>query len=88
MIKKLDLPQWNELLAQLYSLPDNHRYFQKLLKNVDVASSHIRNVILLLEKENLIYRISQSKIKYIVLTEKGKRTAQIILELKRSLTMR
>ena len=88
MLKKLNIPQWNELLTKLYSLPDNHRYFQKLLKNADVTASHIRSIILLLEKDNLIYRISQRKIKYIVLTEKGRRTAQIILELKRSLMVK
>lgn len=85
MIKKLDLLQWHELLVKLYRLPDNHRYCQKLLRNIDLASSHIRSIIFFLEKESFIFRRNQGKIKHIVLTEKGKRTAQIILELKKSL---
>jgi len=85
MIKKLDLPQWNELLVKMYCLPDHQRYCQKLQRNIDLASSHIRSIISFFEKENLLYRKSQRKIKHIVLTEKGKRTAQIILQLKESL---
>jgi DNA-binding MarR family transcriptional regulator len=85
MIKKLGLPQWNELLVKWYHLPDHQRYCQKLQRNIDSASSHIRSIVFFLEKENLIQMSNQSKIKHIVLTEKGKRTAQIILQLKESL---
>ena len=85
MINGLTLQTWQEITLVLYKLQDNQRYCQKVYREITTSSSHVRNILKCMEKEDFIRRESKGRIKYIVMTEKGKEIAKNILKLKEDL---
>lgn len=58
------------------------RYSEKLHRHVKGSMSHLRVVIRMLEKHELIRVAPIGKIKWLVLTEKGKTVALHLLEIR------
>ena len=79
MIKKLHFPKWIEVLVTLHNMPDPSRYYQRLLRKVNVTGSHLRDIISTLEKKGFIIRKKTGKVKHINLTEEGRRYARTFL---------
>ena len=77
--------KWKEVLITIKELPEKQRYGQKLCKQVNSASSHVRNIIPWLEEHGLIKIKRGSKIKHIVLTKKGEIIILDILKLKKDM---
>ena len=91
MLKQLYLPKWSIVLLTLYSIREPYRYCQKIYKNTPpgetpVASSHVRNVLTLMEINGFITREKKGRTKPIVLTVKGEQVAKDILKLKQDLS--
>jgi predicted transcriptional regulator len=82
MLSDLNLPAWFDVLVLLNGIDSKQNYYQNLLKKTPIASSHIRCIIALLKKRNLIKEQSTCKIKYLSLTESGKQLAQHISQIK------
>ena len=74
------------MLALLYKTPDKYRYCQKLNIGIRGSLTHLRQVVRLLEANELIEIIPTKKIKRIHLTERGKNVARAILEIKSEIT--
>ena len=80
MSRKIFLPKWTKLLVILYNTPARHRYCGKLHRKTGMTVRHVRDLITDLEKLNLVSRQEGAKIRYINLTESGKRLAKMFLE--------
>jgi len=85
MTCSLYLPRWNDVLVEIYSSANGNRYCQKLNRGVKGSLTHLREVVRLLEKYELIEIVPTKKIKQINLTEKGKRVCINIMNLKSEL---
>lgn len=85
MIRSLYLPRWYDVLLQLKKTPEEKRYCQKIYQQVRVSSNHVRNIVKLLEQHRLIEIMPTKKIKRITVTERGKRVAVSILNIKSEL---
>lgn len=85
MIHGLNLQGWEELSLTLYNLQNSQRYCQKVYKEVTTASSHVRSIIICMEEKDLVRRRAKGRIKYIILTKKGKEIAKDVLKLKQDL---
>jgi len=80
MSKIIFLPKWTKLLVILYQTQARQRYCGKLHRKTGMTVRHMRDLIIDLEKLNLVSRQEGSKIRYIDLTESGKRLARMFLE--------
>ncbi len=76
---------WKEVLVTIKELPEEQRYGQKLCKKVNLASSHVRNIIPWLENQGMIKIKPGSKIKHLILTGKGETIISDILRLKKDM---
>ena len=85
MTCSLYLPRWNDVLVEIYGSDNGNRYCQKLNRGVKGSLTHLREVVRLLEKYELIEIVPTKKIKQINLTEKGKRACINIMNLKSEL---
>lgn len=86
MLTKLSLPQWSSILITLHRISAPYSYCQKLYREVNIASSHIRRILTLLETNGLITREKEGRIKHIRLTVKGMQIVEDVLRLKKALT--
>ena len=82
MLNKLCLPQWSIILITLYHVAGPYSYCQKLYREVDTASSHIRRILSLMEINGFIMRKKDGRIKHIELTLKGRQVAEDVIKLK------
>ena len=85
MTCSLYLPRWNDVLVEIYRAVNGNRYCQKLNGNVKGSLTHLREIVRLLEKYELIVIVPTKKIKQINLTEKGRRASIHIMNLKSAL---
>ena len=83
-----NFPRWNEVLLQIYKSRDASRYGERLNRLVRGSRTHLRKVISMLERHQLIEIIPSKKIKRILLTDKGNRVAALLLELRLALPER
>ena len=82
MTCSLYLPRWNDVLVEIYGAANENRYCQKLNRGVKGSLTHLREVVRLLERYELIEIVPTKKIKQINLTEKGRRVCIHIINLK------
>ncbi len=86
MERILRMPKWNDILLKIHSSSEKSRYCEKLNKKIKGSRSYLRTVVRLLAQHRFIEIIPASKIKKLVITEKGKRVIiplqQINIELK------
>lgn len=80
-MKRLDLHKWTQVLVVLYNVPDKDRYCERLIREVHVSMSHLRQIIKHLEKEKLIFRKDGNRTKYIELTREGESLAHKFLDI-------
>lgn len=85
MSQLLYLPKWFELLIKISNAPDHKRYSQKLHRELSMSINHLRAILKQMEEANIIEITPSKKIKWIVLTDKGKELAQAIQSIKSSL---
>lgn len=86
MILSLSMPRWSDVLVEISKRAEIHRYCEKLNKGVKGSLSHLREIVKLLEKYDLIEIAPTRKIKKIMLTERGKRVSISILNIKSELS--
>ena len=85
MICFLTMPRWHDVLLQIYKSPDRERYCEKLNRAVKASRTHIREIVKLLARYNLIEVQPTKKTKRLCLTEKGRKVASFIMEIKAEL---
>ena len=78
----LYFPKWFELLIKINNAPDHKRYSQKLVRELKMSINHLRAILKKLEQEEIIEIMPSKKIKWIVLTEKGRELSQAIMSIK------
>jgi len=79
-LASLHLPRWAEIVIVISQSQHKDCYYQRLLRNTDVAASYMREVLSELEKEGFLEVKSSGKIKRLVLTAAGNRLAFHLLE--------
>jgi predicted transcriptional regulator len=84
MIKRGFL-RWKEVLVAIQELPERERYYQRICKKVSIAPSHVRNILPWLELHGLIRMKKSTKIKYIIITQKGETVIADIMKLKKDM---
>ena len=77
---KLFLPQWVDVLRALSSLDAKDRYYQKLVRNTETASSYVREVLRSLEEQGFLEVKRSSHIHRLVLTAVGNQLSFHLLE--------
>lgn len=85
MIEQLNNPVWHDVIVKIYKTPEHKRYCQKISKEVKASINHLRTIVKLLKKAKLIEIMPTKKIKRIAMTDKGKRVAASILNIKSEL---
>jgi len=85
MSSSLYLPVWIDVLVHLHKAPDCRRYCQRLSREVNTSINHLRAVVRRLAEKNLIEIVSTKKIKRIIMTDKGKRIAVAVQNIKSEL---
>lgn len=65
----------------LYNTPLKQRYCEKLHRKTGITIRHLRNLITDLKDMKIIERREDGKIKYISLTDRGARLAELFLEI-------
>lgn len=81
----LYFPKWFDLLIKINKAPDHKRYSQKLHRELSMSINHLRAILKQMEQANIIEILSSRKIKWIVLTDKGKELSQAIQSIGSSL---
>ena len=81
MLKELNIPAWFSVLVLLNGIDTKQNYYQQILRKTPVAASHIRCIIALLKKHNLVQEDITEKIKYLHLTDSGKKLSKHIVEI-------
>jgi len=69
-------------LLEIYRTEDRNRYCEKLNRRIKASLTHIREIVRLLAKHSLIQIKPNHKIKRLALTERGKRVAALLQEIK------
>lgn len=82
MLYFLRLPRWNHVLLEIYRSPEGARYCERLTRRVKGSQSHLRDVVKMLERHRLIRIEPTSKVKKLTLTEKGRKVALHLLEVR------
>ena len=82
MIKHLRLPKWNEILLEIYSNRRGYSYCQKLNKSVRGSIGYIGHMVKALARKNLVRITPKKNINRLELTDKGKKVASAIFEIK------
>ena len=85
MSSSLYLPIWIEVLVELYKAPDYKRYCQRMNQEVKTSMTHLRAVVKRLSEKSLIEIVPTKKINRIIVTEKGKRIAVAVQNIKSEL---
>ena len=85
MLSNLYLPAWFNVLILLNGIDTTQNYYQKILRKTKIASSHIRCIITHLKKRELVEEKIKGKIKYLHLTESGRKMASHIIEVRKIL---
>ncbi len=85
MRQLLYLPKWLEVLMKINNAPENKRYSQKLQRVLKMSINHLRAILKRLENENFIQIYPSKKIKWIILTDKGKEVSQAVMSIKSSI---
>jgi len=85
MTSPIYLPVWVNVLIQLYKAPEYKRYCQKMIREIKTSSNHLRAIVRLLAKEELIVITPTKKINHITVTDKGKRIALHMINVKSEL---
>ena len=78
----LRLPRWNQVLVEIYRNKDKPSYSQKLNRRLKASLTQIREIVKQLHSHELIEIQKRHKIKHLVLTEKGRRIAASLQEVK------
>lgn len=83
MSDNIYFPKWVELLVTLYNTPENKRYCGFLHRKTGITIRHLRTLVSELEDFNFVVvaKKRNNKIKYIDLTETGKRVALSLLKI-------
>lgn len=81
----LYLPKWQEILFKINNTPENKRYSQKLVRELKMSINHLRAILKRLEQENIIQIFPTKKIKWIVLTGRGKELSNAVSSIKTSM---
>lgn len=79
------MPRWSDVLVEIYKKEEIHRYCEKLNRGVKGSLSHLREIVKLLEKYDLIEITPTRKIKRINLTERGKKVSISIINIQSEL---
>lgn len=87
MITQLTLPHWSTILIALHGIREKERYSQTLLRKVPIASSHVRNILILMETNGFIARAKEKegRIRPITLTLKGEQIAEDVIKLRQDM---
>ena len=75
MTPAIYLPRWGDVLVQLLRTPVSKRYCQKICREVETSSNHVRAIVSRLAERHLIEIIPTRKIKRILVTDKGRKIA-------------
>jgi Mn-dependent DtxR family transcriptional regulator len=79
------MPRWNNVLVGINNSMDQYSYCQRLSRQVKGSLTYLREIVKLLEENDLVEVIPSRKIKRLVLTEKGKKVTVSILNIKSEL---
>ena len=85
MICSLKMPRWNDVLLAIYKSREDCRYCEKLNRTVRASRTHIREIVKVLARHRLIEIIHTKKVKRLELTEKGRKIAAYILQIRSEL---
>lgn len=82
MIKHLRLPKWNEIILEIYRNRRGFSYSQKLNRRVKGSIGYFGYMVKALASKNLVRIIPTKNIKRLELTDKGKKVASAISDIK------
>ena len=85
MARSPKLPRWNDILLEIYKSREGARYGEKLNRGVKGSRTHLREIIHMIEQSGLIEVIPGKKIKRLLLTDRGQKIAELLLQLKLAL---
>jgi len=84
----LKLPRWNEVLVKILRNRNKVCYCERLNRSIQGSRTYLREIIRILANNNLIEIRPTKKIKKLFLTDKGKRVAIHISNLRTELKER
>jgi predicted transcriptional regulator len=79
-MKTLRLDSWTDIIKDLYNHDDTT--LGKILDRTKLSFAYTINVIQILERDKMLLRKSEGRVKYINLTPKGKRLAERVMLVK------
>ena len=85
MISRLSLPKWHDVLLAIYKARDSNRYCEKLNRKLQSSLTHVREIVRLLADHNLVAIQASQKVKQLDLTDKGRKVALWIMNIKSEL---
>ncbi len=88
MITYLTMPRWHDVLLEIYKARERDCYCERLNRRVRASLTHVREIVRLLADNGLIEILPGARTKRIALTEKGRRIAASILDLRSELGRR
>lgn len=81
MNSTLPMPKWHTVLVEILKSRENHRYAEKLNRRLKSSKTHLRKVVRSLEQQGLVTIVPDTKIKRLIITEKGRRVASFLMEI-------
>lgn len=78
----LRLPRWNQVLLEIYKSQNKPSYSQKLNRRLKASLTHIREIIKQLVAYKLVEVRPKHRIKRLVLTDRGRRVAASLQEIR------
>jgi len=84
----LYLPRWFDVLLAIHRASDRFNYSQKLNRQIMGSLTHLRAIVKLLKKYDLVEILPGNKVKRIELTDKGRQISINIQNIKEELKLR
>jgi predicted transcriptional regulator len=86
MPSSIRLQRWNDVLIAISKARNRQCYCERLYKIIQCSRTHMREIVAQLLDENLIEITPSRKIKYLELTDKGKRVIDSLQTINSELT--
>ena len=81
------VPRWQQVLLAIYKSSEEHRYCERLNRIIRGSRSYLGRTVKRLAEQGLITIHPMSKIKWLSLTDKGKRVLHSIIEMRTHLNV-
>jgi len=85
MLSGLRVPRWNDVLLEIHKSQERYRYCEKIIRRIKGSKTQVREIVKQLEISKLIEIAPGKKVKKLSVTEKGRKIAIAIMEIKAEL---